>query len=74
MAVFARFKNGDCCTSAACTARSADAMHVGFIGRWDTEIDDVRQVFQIDAASGNVGGDNRINLAGSGITHNASTL
>ena len=73
MAVFARFKNGDCCTSAACTARSADAMHVGFIGRWDTEIDDVRQVFQIDAASGNVGGDNRINLAGSGITHNAVT-
>lgn len=59
MAVFARFKNGDCRTSAACTARSADAMHVGFIGRRDAEIDDVRQVFQIDAASGNIGGDNR---------------
>ena len=73
MAVFARFKNGDCRTSAACTARSADAMHVGFIGRRDAEIDDVRQVFQIDAASGNIGGDNRINLAGSGITHNAVT-
>ena len=71
MTVFARFEQRDGGTSAASAARTADAVHVRVVGGGDAEVDDVREVFEVDTAGGNVGGDDHVDLTGTGALHYA---
>jgi len=69
--MFARLENGDGGAGAAGAARAADAVHVRLVGGGNAEVDDVRKVFKVDAAGGDVGRHDGVDLAGAGALHDA---
>ena len=60
--VFARLGQRDGDAVAASAAGAADAVHVGLGRRGHVVVDDVREVLDVEAAGGDVGGDQHIGL------------
>ena len=61
-------------TLTACTAGSPDAVHVGRRGRWHVEVDDVRELLDVEPAGRDVGGDQQIDRAAARPLHDAVPL
>ena len=55
---------GDRDTGLACAAGAPDAVHVGLLVLGDLVVDDVGDVVDVDAAGGDVGGDEHVDVAG----------
>ena len=69
--MFARFEYRNRNSGAACAARAADAVYVGFKRRRNAEVDDVSDVFKINAAGCDVGCDDDFAVAGFRALHHA---
>src|SRR5690606_28323729 len=65
---------GDSLTSAACTASSADAVHVGFVAFWHIVVDNVANFRHIQATSSDICSDQDLCLATAEALHNAVAL
>ena len=63
-AVLARLGQGDRHALAAGAADAADAVHVGLRRRRDVVVDDVGELVDVEAARGDVGGDEQLGGAG----------